>query len=244
MISTIVLLSPTGALQQGRNAFTVEFRSANGSLIDVGAVRSSANMTMPGMAMSGGVQVSRTTVPGRYQATAEFGMAGAWKMAIEWNGPAAHGSVELRRASAMTKRFWIVTACGLLTWSVNVRAQSGAQNPRSRSRLSTSTRKRASRSLKPSRGRWRRSRSLARHAPKSTSSGAMQLQSGAHPNPMVSFMQQMEPGGTDSQTRIELQWPLDLFRKTGRSARGRSGSSTPPSGRSPTASVCWRPTSA
>jgi len=38
--------------------------------------------------------VSRTTVPGRYQATAEFGMAGAWKMAIEWDGPAGRGSVD------------------------------------------------------------------------------------------------------------------------------------------------------
>ena len=30
----------------------------------------------------------------------------------------------------MTKRLWIATACGVLTWSVNVRAQSGAPNPR------------------------------------------------------------------------------------------------------------------
>jgi Cu(I)/Ag(I) efflux system membrane protein CusA/SilA len=91
---TIVLSSPTGALHMGRNAYTFEFRGAKGSLIDVGTVRSSANMTMPGMAMSGGVEVSRTTVPGRYQATAEFGMAGTWKMAIEWDGPAGRGSVD------------------------------------------------------------------------------------------------------------------------------------------------------
>jgi hypothetical protein len=90
---TIVLLSPTGTLHQGRNSYTFEFRGANGSLVDVGTVHSSANMTMPGMAMSGGVEVSRTTTPGRYQATAEFGMAGAWKMALEWDGPAGHGSV-------------------------------------------------------------------------------------------------------------------------------------------------------
>jgi len=91
---TIVLLSPAGALHMGRNAYVFEFRRANGALIDVGAVRSSANMAMPGMVMSGGVEVSRTTVPGRYQATAEFGMAGAWKMAIEWDGPAGRGSVD------------------------------------------------------------------------------------------------------------------------------------------------------
>ena len=78
----------------GRNSYTIEFRGANGSLVDVGSVHTSANMTMPGMVMSGGVEVSRTTVPGRYQATAEFGMAGAWKMAIEWDGPAGRGSVD------------------------------------------------------------------------------------------------------------------------------------------------------
>ena len=38
------------------------------------------------------------------------------------------------------------------------------------------------------------------------------------PNPSVSFSQQKEPGGTDNQTRVELQWPLDLYRKTGRVA--------------------------
>ena len=38
------------------------------------------------------------------------------------------------------------------------------------------------------------------------------------PNPSISFSQQQEPGGTDNQTRIELQWPLDLYRKSGRVA--------------------------
>src|SRR5207247_2061890 len=41
---------------------------------------------------------------------------------------------------------------------------------------------------------------------------------GLRPNPTVSFAQQEEPGGTDSQTRVELQWPLDLFRRHGRVA--------------------------
>jgi Cu(I)/Ag(I) efflux system membrane protein CusA/SilA len=91
---TIMLLSPTGALHQGRNSYTIEFRGPNGALLDAGTVHTSANMAMPGMVMSGGVEVSRTTVPGRYQATAEFGMAGAWKMAIEWDGPAGRGSVD------------------------------------------------------------------------------------------------------------------------------------------------------
>jgi len=90
----VVLLSPTGTLRQGRNAFTIEFRRAGtDTLVDAGTVRASANMPMPGMVMSSGLQVAATNVPGRYTATAEFGMAGAWQMAIEWDGPAGKGSV-------------------------------------------------------------------------------------------------------------------------------------------------------
>jgi Cu(I)/Ag(I) efflux system membrane protein CusA/SilA len=90
----VVLLSPTATLQQGRNAFTIEFRrTGTNTLVDVGTVRASANMPMPGMVMSGGLQVAPAGTPGRYSATAEFGMAGAWQMAIEWDGPAGKGSV-------------------------------------------------------------------------------------------------------------------------------------------------------
>jgi hypothetical protein len=93
----IVLISPTGILRQGRNSFTLEFRRTGTTrLLDVGTVRASANMTMPGMVMSGGLQVTPTDVAGRYVATAEFGMAGAWQMAIAWNGPAGQGSVNFQ----------------------------------------------------------------------------------------------------------------------------------------------------
>jgi Cu(I)/Ag(I) efflux system membrane protein CusA/SilA len=93
----IALLSPTGTLRQGRNSFTFEFRrTGTTTLVDVGTVRASANMPMPGMVMSGGLQVTPTGVPGRYDATAEFGMAGAWQMAVEWNGPAGQGSVNFQ----------------------------------------------------------------------------------------------------------------------------------------------------
>jgi Cu(I)/Ag(I) efflux system membrane protein CusA/SilA len=94
----ISLLSPTGTLHQGRNVFTLEFRSADGRLLDPGAVRASGNMPMPGMAMSSGLEVQRTAVPGRYEASAEFGMAGAWHMFIEWDGPAGKGSVNFEGA--------------------------------------------------------------------------------------------------------------------------------------------------
>lgn len=41
-------------------------------------------------------------------------------------------------------------------------------------------------------------------------------QAALRPNPTVTFGQLTEPRGTDAQTRVEVQWPLDLFRKSGR----------------------------
>src|SRR5688572_3242223 len=89
----IVLLSEDGALNQGKEAFVIEFRRADGSLVDAGTVSTSANMAMPGMTMPGSVQVVRSDVPGRYRATGDFGMAGGWQMKVEWNGPAGQGAV-------------------------------------------------------------------------------------------------------------------------------------------------------
>ena len=95
----VVLRAPGGVLRQGRNTFTIEFRSADaGALVDAGTVRASANMSMPGMAMSSGMQVRPTGTPGRYEGTADFGMAGSWPMAIEWDGAAGRGSVTLEGA--------------------------------------------------------------------------------------------------------------------------------------------------
>jgi Cu(I)/Ag(I) efflux system membrane protein CusA/SilA len=93
----IALLSSTGPLRQGRNVYTIEFRSLDGVLLDVGSVRATANMAMPGMVMPSGVQIQRTGV-GRYEAEAEFGMAGAWQMSLEWDGPAGRESVNFEGA--------------------------------------------------------------------------------------------------------------------------------------------------
>jgi copper/silver efflux system protein len=94
----ILLRSPGGSLRHGRNNFSFEFRDVNGRLVDVGTVQASGNMAMPGMAMSSGLQVQRTATVGRYDATAEFGMAGAWRMALEWDGPLGHGSINFEGA--------------------------------------------------------------------------------------------------------------------------------------------------
>ena len=89
----IVLLSEDGALHQGKDAFVIEFRKADGSLVDAGTVSTSANMVIPGMTMPGTVRVERSDVLGRYRATGAFGMAGGWQMKVEWNGPVGQGSV-------------------------------------------------------------------------------------------------------------------------------------------------------
>jgi len=90
----VVLLSPRGALRHGKDTCVIEFRSApDGKLVDVGNVRVTANMPMPGMPMFGNVDVQRTDVPGRYAATVQLEMAGTWRMTIQWEGPAGQGSV-------------------------------------------------------------------------------------------------------------------------------------------------------
>ena len=95
---SVVVRSPDGSLHLGRNVFTIEFHSPDGTLVNVGTLRANANMRMPGMVMSSGMEVRRTTAPGRYEASAEFGMAGAWPVTLEWDGPAGQGSVSFQGA--------------------------------------------------------------------------------------------------------------------------------------------------
>jgi cobalt-zinc-cadmium efflux system outer membrane protein len=45
-----------------------------------------------------------------------------------------------------------------------------------------------------------------------------QIQAGLRPNPTSAFTQQNEPGGMATQSRAELRWPLDLFRRDARVA--------------------------
>lgn len=95
---SVVVRSPDGSLHLGRNVFTIEFHSPEGALVNIGTLRANANMRMPGMVMSSGMEVRPTTSPGRYEASAEFGMAGAWPVTLEWDGPAGQGSVSFQGA--------------------------------------------------------------------------------------------------------------------------------------------------
>jgi len=88
----LVLLSARDAIRHGSDSFIIEFRSADGQLVDVGDVRGSATMPMPGMPMLGSIDVKRTDVPGRYAAEGRFEMAGTWRMSLQWQGSGNQGS--------------------------------------------------------------------------------------------------------------------------------------------------------
>jgi len=89
----ITLSNPAGELRQGGNRVAIEFRStATHELVDVGAVKLAGSMTMPGMVMTSSIMITPTSRAGAYEATADFGMAGAWQMTLEWDGPAGRGS--------------------------------------------------------------------------------------------------------------------------------------------------------
>jgi outer membrane protein, heavy metal efflux system len=118
----------------------------------------------------------------------------------------------------MTSRLWMVTACVVLIGGVSVSAQSGALATREalapqyiNSETGITLERAIARALEqePTLGATRTDVEVARDA---------RLQAGLHPNPTLGFMQQQQPGGTDNESRIEMQWPLDLFRKTGRLA--------------------------
>lgn len=90
----VSLATSTGALTQGAGTLIVEFRSASTrALVDAGDLRVSATMAMPGMVMSAPTRVMRTAVPGRYEVTCDFSMAGSWKLSLDWSGAAGRGSV-------------------------------------------------------------------------------------------------------------------------------------------------------
>jgi cobalt-zinc-cadmium efflux system outer membrane protein len=118
----------------------------------------------------------------------------------------------------MTKRLWILTANVVLTLKVIVHTQSGAASvgeALSSQYIDTNTGIALADAI---------TRALAQEPSLRASRAEVdmangeRLQADVRANPTVSFMQQLEPGGTDSQSRVEWQWPLELFRKTARVA--------------------------
>src|SRR4051812_37501996 len=46
----------------------------------------------------------------------------------------------------------------------------------------------------------------------------MQVQAGLRPNPTFSLEQRQQPGGSDNQSAVQVDWPLDVFRRKARVA--------------------------
>ena len=89
---SIVLRGSSERPHLGQSRFILEFRDVRtDALVDVGTVTANGTMTMPGMTMSGGVQVQRLDTPGQYACSGAFGMAGAWAFTLDWNGPRGSG---------------------------------------------------------------------------------------------------------------------------------------------------------
>jgi YtkA-like protein len=88
----IVVLSPNDALKHGKDTLVIEFRSSDGTLVDVGEVKGGASMSMSGTPMLGSVDVKRGVQTGQYIAATQLDMAGTWRLTLEWKGPAGSGS--------------------------------------------------------------------------------------------------------------------------------------------------------
>src|SRR5947207_2475394 len=104
----------------------------------------------------------------------------------------------------MTKPFWVVTALGILTSSVMLRAQSGppvqsealaSQYVNTDTGISLAEAITRALAHEPTLRALRVSVDVAKGG---------QLRAGLRPNPTVSFLQQTEPGGTDSQSRVDM----------------------------------------
>ena len=91
----VVLLSPHDAIKHPQDSFVVEFRKSDGSLVDVGDVKASSTMPMPGSPMFGTLDVKKSATPGRYDVDAKFDMAGTWRTTITWAASGGPGSATL-----------------------------------------------------------------------------------------------------------------------------------------------------
>jgi len=88
---TVKLMAPTGQLQKGDNNVLIEFRDADGQLVDVGDVNFTIDMNMPGMQMRSAAIVERTNTPGQYRAKINIDMLGDWNARVSYDGPKGNG---------------------------------------------------------------------------------------------------------------------------------------------------------
>jgi hypothetical protein len=78
-----------GALRNGKSELQIEFKDANGQLVDVGSVKFALEMNMPGMQMHSAAVI--TGSGGHYRAKLQPEMAGDWKATLSYSGPRGSG---------------------------------------------------------------------------------------------------------------------------------------------------------
>jgi YtkA-like len=90
----VTLLSESGQLTKGKNAFVLQFTSAaTNQPLDAGKVTLNTSMSMPGMApMVADAALSADKTPGRYLGTIDFPDSGTRQVTVTWEGPAGKGS--------------------------------------------------------------------------------------------------------------------------------------------------------
>lgn len=118
----------------------------------------------------------------------------------------------------MTRRATVGIGTGILLLQIGVHAQTPVRDPQAASASVYIDRATGLTVTAAVAQALEREPSLRATRSKVDAASGMKLQAGLRPNPTLLFSRQEEPAGTDNQTRIEIQWPLDLFRKPGRVA--------------------------
>jgi Cu(I)/Ag(I) efflux system membrane protein CusA/SilA len=88
---TVNFIHPQGQLRRGDNEIVIEFRNAQGQLVDVGNVNLKLDMNMPGMQMHSGATVEHTRMPGQYLAKIKIDMSGDWNAKLFFQGSYGQG---------------------------------------------------------------------------------------------------------------------------------------------------------
>jgi hypothetical protein len=88
----VSLRGADASIGKGRSSLVLEFRSEADEPIEVGDVRLTGTMAMPGMTMTARTSVARTPAPGTYRVTCDFPMTGMWQLTVEWNSAARQGT--------------------------------------------------------------------------------------------------------------------------------------------------------
>jgi len=96
---TVNFIHPQGQLRLGNNEFLIEFRNAQGRLVDVGNVKFDMDMKMPGMQMHSGSTIERTRMAGQYRAKIKVDMSGDWNAKLSFDGPHGKGQQSFSAAT-------------------------------------------------------------------------------------------------------------------------------------------------